>query len=69
MALVDQAGCVMLYLINRGDCDRFSPGDDADPTYGNLLREAVKRGVKILPCQVYVSPEGLRYCGLVPLEL
>ncbi|KPQ37966.1 MAG: sugar fermentation stimulation protein SfsA [Phormidium sp. OSCR] len=69
MALVDEARCVMLYLINRGDCDRFSPGDDADPTYGKLLRDAVNRGVEVLPCQVQVNPEGLRYLGQVPLDL
>ncbi|WP_017659444.1 DNA/RNA nuclease SfsA [Baaleninema simplex] len=70
-ALVDaeDARCVMLYFINRGDCDRFSPGDDADPQYGQLLRQAVEMGVEVLPCRFDVTPDGLRYLGLATLEL
>ena len=41
MALLPQNRAVMLYLINRGDCSEFSPGDRADPTYGRLFREAI----------------------------
>ena len=62
--LVPQARSVMLYFINRGDCDRFAPGDGADPLYGKLLREAVAAGVEVLPCRFDVMPEGIRYLGL-----
>ncbi|HIK32036.1 MAG TPA: DNA/RNA nuclease SfsA [Oscillatoriales cyanobacterium M59_W2019_021] len=67
MAIVPQCRAVMLYFINRGDCDRFSPGDTADPAYGQLLREAVHRGVEVLPCRFEVTPEGIRYLGLAQL--
>jgi sugar fermentation stimulation protein A len=59
----------MLYFINRGDCTEFAPGDDTDPTYGLLLREAMAKGVQVLPCRFEVSPAGLRYLGLAPLRL
>jgi sugar fermentation stimulation protein A len=67
MAIVPQSRSVMLYFINRGDCDRFSPGDTADPIYGRLFREAIDRGVEILPCRFEVTPEGIRYLGLAQL--
>ena len=67
MAIVRQNRAVMVYFINRGDCDRFAPGDHADPVYGQLLREAVQRGVEVLPCRFEVTPTGIRYLGLAPL--
>jgi sugar fermentation stimulation protein A len=66
-AIVPRCRAVMLYFINRGDCDRFSPGDTADPVYGQLLREAFKQGVEVLPCRFDVTPEGIRYLGLAQL--
>jgi len=65
----DQCRCVMLYFINRGDCTRFAPGDERDPEYGRLLREAVAQGVEIVPCRFQVSPEGLHYLGLADVVL
>ena len=66
--LVPEARSVMLYFINRGDCDRFSPGDSADPVYGKLLREGVAAGVEVLACRFDVTPEGIRYLGLAKFE-
>jgi sugar fermentation stimulation protein A len=64
MSLMPDARAVMLYFINRGDCDRFSPGDTADPTYGTLLREAIAQGLEVLPCRFDVTTEGVTYLGL-----
>lgn len=69
MALVPHARAVMLYFINRGDCTHFAPGDIGDPVYGQLLREAVARGVEVLPCRFEVMPQGIRYLGLADLWL
>jgi sugar fermentation stimulation protein A len=68
-SIIPEARAVMLYFINRGDCDRFSPGDDRDPKYGQLLREAVQAGLEILPCRFEVTPEGISYLGLAELIL
>lgn len=69
MDVVPDARAVMLYFINRGDCDRFSPGDEADPTYGELLREAIDKGVEVLPCRFDISPTDIRYLGLAELVI
>jgi sugar fermentation stimulation protein A len=58
---------VMLYFINRGDCTHFSPGDIADPVYGQLLREGIDRGLQVLPCRFEISPLGIQYIGLAEL--
>lgn len=67
-ALLPEAEAVMLYFINREDCDRFAPGDDRDPTYGQLLRSAIAQGMRVLPCRFAVSPEGLRFLGLATCD-
>lgn len=68
-ALLPQARSVMLYLINRGDCTQFAPGDQRDPIYGKLLREAIALGLEVLPCRFDVTLAGLRYLGLAELKL
>ncbi|MDF5723891.1 MAG: DNA/RNA nuclease SfsA [Rhizonema sp. PD37] len=69
MALLPQSRAVMLYLINRGDCIEFAPGDSTDPVYGKLLRSAIALGLEVLPCRFEVNPEGIRYLGLAELAL
>jgi sugar fermentation stimulation protein A len=66
--LLPQARSVMLYFINRGDCDRFAPGDDRDPKYGELLRSAMAQGLEVLPCRFQVDPIGIHYLGLADLS-
>lgn len=68
-ALLPHQRGVMLYFINRGDCDRFSPGDAYDPTYGKLLREGVTQGLEVLPCRFAITPKGISYLGLAKLVL
>jgi sugar fermentation stimulation protein A len=68
-ALLPEHRAVMLYFINRGDCTQFSPGDEKDSTYGQMLRLAVQAGLEILPCSFSVSPQGLAYQGLLELVL
>jgi sugar fermentation stimulation protein A len=50
---------VMLYLVQRGDCDTFSIADDIDPTYAQGLQEAVKAGVEVLCYGCDVTTDGI----------
>ena len=63
MALLPDAKSMMLYFINRGDCNSFAPADNYDPTYGQLLRQAVVKGVKVLPLKFEITPQGISYLG------
>lgn len=59
----------ILYFINRSDCNSFSPGDSRDPAYGQLLREAVARGLLVLPYCFEATPFQVNYLGPIPLVL
>ncbi|MBD2103284.1 DNA/RNA nuclease SfsA [Leptolyngbya sp. FACHB-261] len=64
LAVPDQSRSVILYFINRGDCNCFAPGDSADPAYGKYLRAAVAAGVEVLPCRFEITPQGVTFLGL-----
>lgn len=68
---VKKAGmrAVMLYVVQRSDVKIFSPARDIDPAYGKALDEAVRQGVEIIVVQARVSPEGIEFQGLLPVEL
>ncbi|HEA67602.1 MAG TPA: hypothetical protein ENI07_12375 [Desulfobacterales bacterium] len=38
----------MFYLIQRMDAVIFKPADRIDPTYGRMVRQAVRNGVEIM---------------------
>lgn len=58
---------LLLYLINRGDCTEFSPGEDRDPRYAQLFRQAIQAGVEMLPYRFEISPGGIRPLGLAKM--
>jgi sugar fermentation stimulation protein A len=64
MTLMPEARAIMLYFINRHDCNRFAPGDNTDPTYGKLLRSAMAGGLEVLPYRFKITPVGVDYIGL-----
>ncbi len=68
---VKKAGmrAVMLYVVQRMDVRIFSPARDIDPAYGKALDEAVHQGVEIMVAQARVSPEGIEFYRLLPVEL
>ncbi|ABW27351.1 DNA/RNA nuclease SfsA [Acaryochloris marina] len=68
ISVLPAAQAYLLFFINRADCTTFAPGDQADPEYGKLLREAVATGVGLLPCRFEITPEGIRYLGLATVE-
>lgn len=53
-----QAGyrAVMLYLIQRGDCDRLRICGDLDPVYSVAFRRAMRRGVEAYAIKCSISP-------------
>jgi sugar fermentation stimulation protein A len=68
MDLTSEGIAIMLYFINRGDCEKFTPGEDYDPNYSKLLREAMSKGVQVLPCRFEVTPREVSYLGLAELS-
>lgn len=54
---------VMLYLVQRGDCDHFRVAADIDPAYAAALAAARRRGVEILCRMCTVTREGIEIAG------
>ena len=51
---------VMLFIVQREDCDSFKIEQDVDPAYCKLLKEVMREGVEVLVYQCMVSPEEIR---------
>lgn len=68
---VKKAGmrAVMLYVVQRMDVRIFSPARLIDPEYGKALDEAIRQGVEIIVAQARVTPEGIHYHRILPVEL
>ncbi|MDE4303783.1 DNA/RNA nuclease SfsA [Phaeobacter gallaeciensis] len=51
---------VMLYLVQRTDCDHFQLAADIDPAYAAAFDAAQAAGVERLVCTTRISPDGVR---------
>jgi len=70
MAAVAQGyRAVILFLVQRGEAQSFTPADAIDPEYGRLLRAAVAAGVEVLACQTSVSPREVCIVRTLPVKL
>jgi sugar fermentation stimulation protein A len=63
------ARAVMVYLVQRGDCDRFSIAGDIDPTYAAALTRARAAGVEALCYGCEVRRDGIDVAGPLALAL
>ncbi len=50
---------IMLYLVQRTDCDRFALAVDIDPAYAAAFKAAQAQGVERLICGTRISPAGV----------
>jgi sugar fermentation stimulation protein A len=70
MTLVDAGhGAEIFFVVQREDCHSFRPCDEIDKTYGLLLREAAKKGVKIQCWACEISAEEIRIVKPLPVDL
>ncbi|MFN4011670.1 MAG: DNA/RNA nuclease SfsA [Pannonibacter sp.] len=51
---------VMVYLVQRPDCDRLALASDIDPAYAKALDEARAAGVEVIAIGCSVTPEAIR---------
>lgn len=45
--LNEEVTCEILFVVQRNDCTKFSPAEQIDPLYAELLRQAHKKGVMV----------------------
>jgi len=60
---------VMMFLVQRTDCSRFTLAADIDPDYAEAYALARSRGVEALCYGCSVTPEEIRVTSPVPLEI
>ncbi|MGB3814166.1 MAG: DNA/RNA nuclease SfsA [Shinella sp.] len=59
---------VMLYLIQREDCERFRICADLDPTYASGFRRAQARGVEAYAVKCEVTSRQIRPVALITMD-
>lgn len=60
---------VIFFLVQRGEAKCFSPADEIDPAYGQLLREVVAAGVEPLAYRTLTTPTENRLAVRIPVVL
>ena len=60
---------VMVYLVQRGDCDHFSTADEIDRVYGDALRDALKAGVEAYCYMCDITKEAITVASPLPIKL
>ena len=59
----------LLFVVQRGDCDRVAPAEDIDPDYAEALQRAAERGVEVFALGTEVSPQAIRVTKELPVRL
>jgi sugar fermentation stimulation protein A len=58
---------VMLYVIQRDDCDRLRICGDLDPVYARAFERAMGRGVEAYAIRCHITPAGIAATGTMPI--
>ena len=67
--LDNNARGILVPCISRNDVKTFSPGDEADPSYGKLFRLALESGVIVIPCCFGFFSDHITWEGIRPYEV
>ncbi len=57
---------VVLFTVQREDCEAFSACRDLDPAFAAALDQAADAGVEVLPYRCTTSPDGVRVDRRIP---
>jgi sugar fermentation stimulation protein A len=60
---------VVLFLVQRNDCDRFALAGDLDPAFSRALANAVASGVEVLAYGCELGPERIGLSHRIPSPL
>ena len=71
VAKMAEAGdrAIVLFLVQRTDCDRMVPAADIDPNYAKALGDAVAAGVEVIALSTRISPKGVEIASEIPFSL
>src|SRR5580704_5959882 len=57
---------VVLFLVQRSDCDRFGLASDLDPAFSRALAKAISAGVEVLAYGCDIGPDRIIIAGRTP---
>ena len=63
------ARAVMVYLVQRSDCDHFRVAEDVDPVYAETLAQARASGVEVICYDCDISVFEISVSRRLPLQL
>ncbi len=63
------ARAVVIWCVQRADCEAFTVADDIDPGFGEALREAAGRGVETFAYSCRLTLEGIALDRQLPIRL
>ena len=63
------AGAVVLFVVQRVDCDVMEPAEAIDPEYALALRRACANGVEAIAVQARVTARAIHLEGELPVRL
>lgn len=58
---------VVVFLVNREDCDSFDVARDIDHAYAADFDAAIAEGVEAIPLGVKCGPDGWEVRGVLPI--
>lgn len=69
MRMIDEGhSAELVFVIQRNDVKSFAPADHIDPEYGRLLRQAIAKGVRVVPLLTeWKSPKVTLLKTILPL--
>ena len=59
----------LMFVVQREDCDQFSIARDIDPSYADLLSDAVKKKLNILCYDCKFSPKGIKLNKQIKIKI
>ena len=60
---------VLVFCVQRGDVEMFSPADEIDPTYAQCLRQAAEQGVEVCAYRAELTPQSAHLRTELPIKL
>jgi sugar fermentation stimulation protein A len=60
---------VMVYVVQRGDCDRFKLAEDLDPGYAEAFAAARSAGVEAICYTCKIAIDGIHIAAPLPISL
>tara|TARA_R110002126_G_scaffold51760_2_gene141375 strand:- start:4482 stop:5219 length:738 start_codon:yes stop_codon:yes gene_type:complete len=59
---------IMVYLVQRSDCDRLKICRDLDSNYAEAFDRAISRGVEAVAVRCHISPQEICFDSMIPVD-